>query len=395
MGFYMDNKNRGFDTRTNTISTVMQKSMITYTNKISTKLIDVQLSDIFSADSHSDDFHDTRAQFVLERLKLMAYIFAFLVPASYIVDYILLDDPQRSYLLYARITLALSLIILANCCRNQGAKNTLQYLLPASFILPICFYVVTQLILAQTADHIEIVGYSYMPYLVVTMLALFPLTISHSLFIIVVIFIPMILVEFYLHDIFSFTTLNKVWAFSMFAGVTLWLQTGQLVMLMKLYRESTLDPLTGLINRRVLMMRLNKEITNGNNFFVLIFDLDKFKKINDSYGHLSGDLVLKTIANIIKAEIDEKDIIARFGGEEFVAVLSAINNQQALAIAEKIRINCENKEISTKNGDIIKVTTSIGMTNHQAEETIEMTLNRADELLYQAKSEGRNKVVFA
>ncbi len=179
----------------------------------------------------------------------------------------------------------------------------------------------------------------------------------------------------------------------MFAGVTLWLQTGQLVMLMKLYRESTLDPLTGLINRRVLMKRLEKEILAKQNFHILMFDLDKFKRINDTYGHLDGDLVLKTIAKIIKSEMRAHDIVARFGGEEFVAVLSGLDKHEAVMAAERIRNLCEKASIINKGGIQIKATTSIGVTEHKINDALEITFNRADELLYQAKNEGRNKVI--
>ena len=179
----------------------------------------------------------------------------------------------------------------------------------------------------------------------------------------------------------------------MFASVSLWLQLGQLAMLMKLYRESTLDPLTGLTNRRVLMKRLDKEIAQANAFFILMFDLDKFKRVNDTYGHLNGDLVLVAMANIIKKEIRAKDIVARFGGEEFVAVLSGVSADEAALTAERIRASCEAATITTNNGLSIKVTTSIGVTMHRLSDVLEITFNRADDLLYQAKREGRNKVV--
>jgi diguanylate cyclase (GGDEF)-like protein len=99
----------------------------------------------------------------------------------------------------------------------------------------------------------------------------------------------------------------------------------------------------------------------------LIFDLDKFKRINDTYGHLDG--------------------------EEFVAVLSNIDKGNALLIAERIRAACEQAIIINKNNQKIQVTTSIGVTMHKIEDALEVTFNRADEFLYQAKSEGRNKVV--
>ena len=370
-----------------------EQPKITITDRVSIMLAGFQLSDVLSTKNHSDDFNDTRSHFILGRLKLMAYVFAILVPISFIVDLLLLDESQLQSMFYLRIMLAVSLIILAMFCKRKTSPLILNYLLPLGFLLPIIFYVLTQFILSQQIQNVDLAGYSFMPYLMVAMLALFPLTITYSLIIIVLIFAPFLGVEIFIGQLITFATFNKVWAFFMFAGVTLWLQTGQLVMLMKLYRESTLDPLTGLINRRVLMKRLEKEILAQQNFYILMFDLDKFKRINDTYGHLDGDLVLKSMAQIIKSEMRAHDIVARFGGEEFVAVLSDLDKQTAVVIAERIRKSCEQAIIINKNDIKIKVTTSIGVTQHQINDALDITFNRADELLYQAKSEGRNRVV--
>jgi diguanylate cyclase (GGDEF)-like protein len=361
--------------------------------KLGKLLSGFQLTDILSTKYHSDDFMDTRAFFILGRLKIMAYIFAILVPLSFVFDIILLEHAEVQNMFYARMALSVSLIVLALFCRKKHVGMTLNFLLPLGFILPALFYVDTQLVLIQTSGAEAISGYSLMPFLFVSMLALFPLTIVYSLTIILMIFTPFILIESFLANATPLGLINKVWAFSTFAGVTLWLQSSQLVMLLKLYRESTIDPLTGLINRRVLMKRLEKEIDRGHCFFILMFDLDKFKRINDTYGHLDGDLVLKITAQIISKEIRDKDIVARFGGEEFVAVLSELTVNEAIAIAERIRCACEQAVIINKDGNNINVTTSIGVTQHVLTDELNVTFNRADQLLYKAKSEGRNKVV--
>ncbi len=363
-------------------------------DKISILLAGFQLTDVLSSKSHSEDFNDTRSNFIQGRLKLMVFVFAILVPLSFSIDLVLLEEAQLQSMFYLRIALAVALITLALFIKKNTTPITLKYLLPTGFLLPIIFYVFTQIVFSNQTQEVNIAGYNFMPYLMVAMLALFPLTIIHSLTILTLIFIPFLAVEIFLDQLLTFTTLNKVWAFIMFSGVTLWLQTGQLVMLMKLYRESTLDPLTGLINRRVLMKRLEKEITAQREFYIFIFDLDKFKRINDTYGHLDGDLVLKTMAEVIKNEMRVNDVIARFGGEEFVAVMSGLDKQNALMIAERIRATCQQTTITNKDGIAIKVTTSIGITRHQMKDSLEETFNRADELLYQAKSTGRNKVVY-
>jgi diguanylate cyclase (GGDEF)-like protein len=168
-------------------------------------------------------------------------------------------------------------------------------------------------------------------------------------------------------------------------------------MLLRLYRESTQDPLTGMINRRVLMKRLTTEIAHvsdgGSSFCILMFDLDRFKRINDKYGHLVGDKVLKATADILQKGLREHDIVARFGGEEFVAVLPGLKNGEAISIAERIRESCYGTKVMAPNGDGIQLSTSVGVTEYEAGEAIEVTLNRVDESLYEAKVMGRNRVV--
>ena len=122
-------------------------------------------------------------------------------------------------------------------------------------------------------------------------------------------------------------------------------------------------------------------------------DLDRFKRINDNYGHLIGDKVLKTTAEILQKGLREQDIVARFGGEEFLAVLTQCQYQEAITVAESIRKNLNQTMVSTPNGEEIQLSTSIGVTEYEIGEDISVTLNRADEALYEAKESGRNRVV--
>jgi diguanylate cyclase (GGDEF)-like protein len=154
------------------------------------------------------------------------------------------------------------------------------------------------------------------------------------------------------------------------------------------------DELTGLYNRRHLLDRLDKQraIANreGTNFVLGFVDLDKFKSINDQFGHQVGDDVLRQFSDLLQESIREVDLVARYGGEEFVLLLNGVDIETAAIVVERIRSAVENLKFSEQK---LAMTISIGITEYQAPEAAKDTLERADKLLYQAKAAGRNRVV--
>jgi diguanylate cyclase (GGDEF)-like protein len=129
----------------------------------------------------------------------------------------------------------------------------------------------------------------------------------------------------------------------------------------------------------------------------MIFDIDLFKKINDTYGHQSGDLVLKAISEKATAMIRNTDLLARYGGEEFVVVMPQTKTQGAMIIAERLRESIEGMDIHV-DGQTIKITVSAGVATYapQSEKlSIEEFIDKADKALYDAKNSGRNRVVIA
>lgn len=155
------------------------------------------------------------------------------------------------------------------------------------------------------------------------------------------------------------------------------------------------DALTGVYNRRYLTYFLQRELdicdrTNAN-ICAMMLDLDNFKQINDTQGHGFGDEVLIKFAQTIQENLRSYDILTRYGGEEFVVVLHAIELETAKKIAERTRIAVS--EIVFRNN--VKVTVSIGLVQSIRGETIQSIIERADVCLYQAKSAGRNRVVAA
>ncbi|MFM9865107.1 MAG: GGDEF domain-containing protein [Micropepsaceae bacterium] len=163
--------------------------------------------------------------------------------------------------------------------------------------------------------------------------------------------------------------------------------------------ESRVDSLTGLLNRRGfderMIMALCGVAENNDQLCVLIGDVDHFKKFNDTWGHATGDQVLRLVAQCFKSNTKGGDTAARYGGEEFVVALPQTSLEGAITVAEHIRVAVESKKIVKRStGETLgSITLSIGVAKHVPGEPIEDTLNRADACLYAAKRSGRNRVV--
>jgi diguanylate cyclase (GGDEF)-like protein len=171
-----------------------------------------------------------------------------------------------------------------------------------------------------------------------------------------------------------------------------------------LEHESLTDPLTGIANRRRLEAEGEALITGcciaGHQYSVLMADLDRFKRINDEYGHSAGDIVLSEVAALMRAELRSGDLLARYGGEEFAAVLPRISVDRAQAIAERIRNSIESHRFATEHGELA-ITISIGVADatragcsESEDNPLRASLAAADAQLYQAKQNGRNCVCF-
>lgn len=158
------------------------------------------------------------------------------------------------------------------------------------------------------------------------------------------------------------------------------------------------DPLTGLHNRRYMTNHLTTQVdtcgANDKHVCLLVLDIDFFKLVNDTYGHPAGDEVLKEFAKRLKANVRGIDLPCRFGGEEFVVVMPDTDVAFASSIAERLREQVADVAFEIPDGSRIDVTVSIGVASTDGpEDTVEALLERADQALYRAKREGRNRVV--
>ncbi len=351
------------------------------------------LSDLISTKQHSDDFIVTRTSYITIRLWFMCMFFSLSVPVFSFFDFIFFPNKEALYLLSARIVLSISLFMLAKALKIWPLVRTVRIVMPLAFSLPMLFFVASMLIINGIPVEVVPSIFSMMPYFILAMLGLFPLTISGGIFVVACVFTPFVIFKLLLVNQPFWLFFNDVWLFMLFAGISLWLQVGQLSMLMKLYRESTVDPLTKLINRRVLLRLAQRSHEYHEVYSVIMFDLDRFKRINDNYGHAVGDEFLVAVAKVIKKELRTTDIIARFGGEEFVAILPEINLNDANIIASRVAIAISRQVIVSTDGKDLSVTASVGVTQRKQDENIDEALKRADDFLYFAKENGRDRVI--
>ena len=166
----------------------------------------------------------------------------------------------------------------------------------------------------------------------------------------------------------------------------------------KIEELSIIDSLTGLYLRRYLQEKLEEEINRckkfGFNFVFLMLDLDHFKSYNDRYGHLVGDVLLSSVAKIIKDNVRQIDIVARYGGEEFSIILPSTSRDEAEYVSQRLRQEVEKSHIRAYDEDL-QITISIGGSLFpQDSEGVNDLINKADEALYRAKQAGRNRVYF-
>ena len=164
------------------------------------------------------------------------------------------------------------------------------------------------------------------------------------------------------------------------------------------FNASMTDPLTGVYNRKVMETSLGRESglsrRHKTALSLVLLDIDNFKNINDNYGHEAGDELIKAIAQTISHELRKTDMLARYGGDEFMILLSNTNRRGATTLANNLRKKVESTNY-TINDTEFKVTVSIGVSSTMTSSKKDDLFSRADEALYQAKREGRNRVNVA
>jgi diguanylate cyclase len=158
-------------------------------------------------------------------------------------------------------------------------------------------------------------------------------------------------------------------------------------------QKAKTDRLTGLYNRHHYDEVIDRLIKANGDFYLVAFDIDFFKKVNDTYGHNAGDYVLESFAKMVKSMLRGFDLVFRMGGEEFVVILEDVDDSSAYKIVDRIRVQIENNQLKFEN-HTIKFTVSAGISKRHSDDDKSSVLDRADKLLYKSKDTGRNKITM-
>lgn len=166
---------------------------------------------------------------------------------------------------------------------------------------------------------------------------------------------------------------------------------------LELERQATIDSLTGVANRRHFLSLAQREVKrcgrHGCDISLLMLDIDHFKKVNDTFGHATGDLALQAVAKTCASELRNADLIGRIGGEEFAILLVETDIEKACAVAERLRSLVQAIHLLTQDGQSVRLTTSIGAAElREGEHDLPELMAQADQALYKAKNSGRNRV---
>ena len=357
-------------------------------------------SDLTSSEMHSRDFNGSRAEFIYMRVRFLAFVFALLAFLWIPFDIFIVPKESLGAILGLRLAYSGLFLVLGMSVGNAQKLHYAQLRLIAFVLIPCVFYVCSRLVLSSdTAAEGALVGYSFLPYLTVVLLAIFPLTLIEGISYASLVGITFFGSEIYFDESMTISSLGDIWLLTLLAGIAIWAQLAQLQMLLRLYREASRDPLTGLVNRRVLNKWLDIEMTRARQqnrpLSILLFDLDFFKRVNDTYGHLTGDKVLQTFSRLLKRDLSNYNLIGRYGGEEFIVVLTGKDEAAAMISAERIRKNCHTVETRGSEGCVVSFTVSVGVTGLRDTDTTETLIHRVDKGLYKAKMNGRDTVMLA
>ena len=362
-------------------------------------IYNVHMQDIYSTELHSRDFNASRAEYITLRIRMLALLFALLAPLWIPIDYFAMEHATFIQMLWLRLGFAAGFLALSRWSGNPHDLRLARLRIMLFVVIPGLFFFASHLLLDIGARESGILaGYEFLPFLIMALLGVVPLTLLEGAT------FCGLLVALYLGTkqmsgtLLTLNSMGDLWLLLLLAAIAMWVEMSQLHMLLRLYREATRDALTGLVNRRVLTTHLRQQITRQSELplSVLLFDLDLFKRINDTWGHTAGDRVLQAFADILRRHCLDSALVGRFGGEEFLAILPGASLDEAHEVAESIRRDCALAQIRINGeADPIHFTTSIGVAQRQDNEAADTLLTRVDEGLYRAKSAGRDIVSIA
>ncbi|WP_239057969.1 GGDEF domain-containing protein [Crenobacter caeni] len=340
-----------------------------------------------------------RATMIVNRVRLFALLFALLTPLWIVVDVATLPFPLWAQLAALRLTATAAFAALFSRARGKSSLLHAYRSMATLFAIPTLFYVISHLLMAQhQLDGLSAAlgtGYAFLPFVLLAGFAVFPLTLLET-----AAFAAPVLLAYGLaglselggSDWPSFTA--EFWLLILITGVAALASLCQLVLMSALVGQALRDPLTGCYSRRsgeeMLAIQFDQSLRSGAPLSVAFIDLDHFKRVNDEHGHDAGDVLLKNLSKSVNSQLRGGDILARWGGEEFVLILPSTDCEQTMQVLARLYGTGLGERPSGK-----PVTASIGVAERTCDHAPDWRalVQLADERMYAAKHGGRNGVV--
>lgn len=340
-----------------------------------------------------------RATLIVNRVRLFAFLFAVLTPMWSVVDFIVFPFPLWRELALMRFAACAAFASLLVYYRSNGDLFNAYRAMALLFAIPTVFYVASHTLLTYyelTGMSAAIgAGYAFLPFVLLAGLSIFPLTLVESL----VVASPILIcqaVSGYLRwaamDWPSFA--GAFWLLVLITGVAALAGLCQLAFMIALVRQAIRDPLTGAFSRssgtEIIDLHFTLARRANAPFAVAFLDLDHFKRINDEFGHEAGDRALITMTESVSRHLRHGDVLARWGGEEFLLIMPGTTIEQAETAIERVR-----KAGFGERPEGGRVTASIGIAEARADQATDWKdlVELADQRMYRAKQEGRDRVV--
>ena len=355
---------------------------------------------LISPRHHTSLLQLRRSRIIIGRVRLMACLFAVLTPLWIIVDYVFLPQSLWISLGLIRVLTSLSFAYMAIDWDPEASTGNAYRSLTILLIIPGIFYLVTQEVLAHyrlegVSEAIK-TGYAYLPFVLLSGISIFPLTLLEAL----IIAFPLLLIQA-MSGLFSGPMLGwptftgEFWLLLLITSVNSLSCMSQLSFMIALLQQAIHDPLTGAFSRRsgeeLLNLQIQIAIRNQSPLSVAFIDLDRFKEINDRFGHDAGDKALMEASQKINQHLRHADILVRWGGEEFLLIMPDTNIDEAWSALSRLN---ENNYGERPDGTVL--TASVGLAQRDPKSDIEWKslVEKADRGMYMAKQSGRNRIML-
>lgn len=357
-----------------------------------------QLADMLSPFRHSQHIRRHRAKLIASRVAFVSAIFGILTPAWIIIDALAFPWPVWGHLALVRIGATMAFAVLATLKIERLSLPQAYTMLATMLAIPPLFFLLSHPILSGLAGGglTEVVARAYLllPIIVIAGLCVFPLT----LFEVGAFSLPVLAAIAGSYLLAGPVALSEVvqngWLILIVLGIAAFSGMSQLHYMVALINQATRDALTNAFTRRsgeeTLDLQFRLAERTGVPLVVGFLDVDKFKSVNDQFGHEQGDAVLKSVANALRNCLRKNDVLVRWGGEEFVVILPNTDTEGLATVMDRMA--------SSGLGmrpDGIPVTASMGLAERGADgvEDWDQLIQIADDRMYEAKTSGRNKVV--